>query len=138
MPTGNIIKTLRSRHNLTQEELGNLLGVKKSAIQKYESGTIRNLKIDTIRNLCKTFSVPPIVFVLDTTHSEILYEKLEALKETNHLNLSLFEMITTLDTPTLLKICDICLRMQSFNEQGIERVLQYTKDIQQIENYNKE
>ena len=137
MPTGNIIRTLRMNHGYTQEQLGDLLGVRKSAIQKYEAGTIRNLKIDTIRQLCKIFNVPPIVFVLDPSYSELLIDKLEALRETTRLNLSLFEMLTTFDTPTLLKIGDICLRMQNLNEEGIDRVLQYASDIQEIEKFNR-
>ena len=44
----NIIKILRNQKGLTQDELGAYLGVKKSAIQKYESGAIVNLKSETI------------------------------------------------------------------------------------------
>lgn len=63
MQTGEVIKRLRIEKKLTQDELGEMLGVKKSAIQKYESGAITNLKIDCIQNLCRVFEVPPWVFI---------------------------------------------------------------------------
>ena len=60
---GNRIKKMRLEKGLTQEELGELLGVKKAAVQKYENGTIANLKIDTIKRLCEIFVEPPYVFI---------------------------------------------------------------------------
>ena len=44
---------------MTQEELGELLGVKKAAIQKYEKGEIVNLKLATIKKLCEVFQIQP-------------------------------------------------------------------------------
>ena len=44
MTTGERIKMLRKEHNLTQEELGAKIGVQKAAIQKYEKGTVKNIK----------------------------------------------------------------------------------------------
>ena len=59
MNTGDRIKQLRNEKGLTQEELGDLLGVKKAAIQKYENGAIVNLKVDTIKKLSDIFKVSP-------------------------------------------------------------------------------
>lgn len=63
MTTGERIKQLRIAKGMTQEELGQKIGVKKSAIHKYESGMIVNLKRDTISKLAK---------VLDTTGSYLI------------------------------------------------------------------
>ena len=57
--TGDIIKRLRKEKNLTQEQLGNLIGVQKSAIAKYERGEIVNLKRETIEKLANIFGVRP-------------------------------------------------------------------------------
>ena len=46
------IKRLRLERGLTQEELGDVLGVGKATVQKYESGQIQNLKAAHIRKLC--------------------------------------------------------------------------------------
>lgn len=59
MNVGQKIKELRIEIGMTQEELGDYLGVKKSAIQKYENGSIQNLKIDTIKKLCELFTIFP-------------------------------------------------------------------------------
>lgn len=51
------IKSLRLQHDLTQTQLGEILGVQKSAIAKYESGRVTNLKYETIEKICKYFDV---------------------------------------------------------------------------------
>lgn len=65
--TGNVIKFLRKKHNLTQKQLGDILGVEKSVIQKYEKGVITNLKVNTLKKLCEYFGVQPWVFVQPET-----------------------------------------------------------------------
>lgn len=59
MQTEEVIKFLRKKFDMTQDELAIKLQVNKSSVQKYESGAVSNLKMDTIRNLCQLFSVPP-------------------------------------------------------------------------------
>ena len=60
MTTGEKIRQLRKELGLTQEELGNLIGVKKAAINKYETGIVVNLKQDTIAALAKALHVSPV------------------------------------------------------------------------------
>ena len=60
MTTGEKIKKARIDKGLTQEELGDLIGVKKAAINKYEKGLVVNLKRSTIANLAKALDVDPI------------------------------------------------------------------------------
>lgn len=59
MDTGDIIKKLRKEHKLTQEDLGAIIGVQKSAIAKYENGRVENLKRSTIEKLANYFNVSP-------------------------------------------------------------------------------
>lgn len=59
MDTGDIIKKLRKEHKLTQEDLGAIIGVQKSAIAKYENGRVENLKRSTIEKLSNYFNVSP-------------------------------------------------------------------------------
>lgn len=59
MDMGERIKKLRTDRGMTQEELGKILGVKKAAIQKYESGSVENLKRSSIKILATTFGVSP-------------------------------------------------------------------------------
>lgn len=59
MEMGELIKNLRIEKGLTQEELGNLLGLKKAAINKYESGRVENIKRSVIQKMADIFDVSP-------------------------------------------------------------------------------
>ena len=60
---GQRIKRLRKERKWTQEMLGAKLGVKKAAVQKYESGRVVNLKQETIKKLTDLFEVSPTTFL---------------------------------------------------------------------------
>lgn len=53
------IKELRLAAGLTQEELGDKLGLQKSAIAKYENGRVENIKRSTIQAMADLFGVRP-------------------------------------------------------------------------------
>lgn len=63
MTTGDVIRKLRKEKGWTQQELGDRLGVQKSAIAKYESGRVKNLKRTTIKKMVEIFNVDPMVFI---------------------------------------------------------------------------
>ena len=80
MAIGEKIKQLRKNKGLTQEELGYLLGVKKAAVQKYESGQVQNLKQAVIKKLCEVFDKTPSYFIFDDFDSELEKELKTELK----------------------------------------------------------
>ena len=55
MPTsetmGDRIKTLRQARGLTQDKLGDLVGVSKSAVSQWEGGSVANIKLPTFLRL---------------------------------------------------------------------------------------
>ena len=59
MDLGKLIKDARLAKGLTQEELGNLVGVQKSAIAKYENGRVVNIKRSTLKNLADALDLKP-------------------------------------------------------------------------------
>lgn len=63
MTTGEIIKALRQRKGLSQEELGKLVGVKRAAINKYETGLVVNLRRDMIQKLAIALNTTPTVIM---------------------------------------------------------------------------
>ena len=67
LTVGEIIKKLRIENNYTQSELAEKLGLKLSTMQKYESGAILNIKLETIRNLCEIFQIPPSILIFPDT-----------------------------------------------------------------------
>ncbi len=60
---GNYIRRLRNEKGLTQEQLGEMVGVQKAAVQKWENGSVQNLKRATIKKLSEIFNVSPVTFV---------------------------------------------------------------------------
>lgn len=62
---GAKIKKARKAKGLTQDDLGNMLGLKKSAIAKYECGRVVNLKQETIKKLCDILDLSPDDLILD-------------------------------------------------------------------------
>jgi len=80
MNTGEIIKKLRKERKLTQEQLGEIIGVQKSAIAKYEKGRVENLKRASIEKLAAYFDVSPSYLLgindsENTTNEEDIYKK---------------------------------------------------------------
>lgn len=71
---GDYIKKLRISYNYSQEQLGNLIGVKRAAVQKWECGRTQNLKRETILRLAEVFNVSPSSFIDDVknAHSNAL------------------------------------------------------------------
>lgn len=59
MTMAETIRMLRIRHGMTQEQLGNILGVQKSAIRKYESGRVENIPRSSIKRMAEVFGVTP-------------------------------------------------------------------------------
>ena len=59
MTMGEYIKQLRLQKGLSQEELGKLCGVNRAAVNKWELGTVENIKRSTIKRLSEIFGVSP-------------------------------------------------------------------------------
>lgn len=60
---GKIIKQHRIYMNLTQAELGEQLGVQAAAVQKWESGRVKNIKRSIIRGLAKILKIEPATLI---------------------------------------------------------------------------
>lgn len=126
MTPGTRIRSLRKSHNLTQEQLGEILGVKKVTIQKYENGSIKNLKQSTIAKLSETFNVSPNLFIDEMVDFDLkLGERVFEIKE-DILAIERFQKNYGSEVIEVVKV---------FNElspTGKERVLQYLQDMSKI------
>lgn len=65
MNIGNKIKNARLAKGYTQEELGKLIGVQKSAVAKYEKGRVVNIKRSVLAKISKVLEIPPVELVSD-------------------------------------------------------------------------
>ena len=109
--TGEVIKFFRKKFSMTQEELATKLRVNVSSVQKYESGAVQNLKIETIRLLCETFEVAPWVFIFpDEIHNEETILRSQLLSSEY-------------------------LMIREVNTEGMRKVIEYFRDIHSIDKY---
>ena len=65
---GEKIHHLRIENKMTMDDLARVLGVQRSAINKYEKGIVVNLKRSTIAGLCRVFNVSPSYFLDEDSH----------------------------------------------------------------------
>lgn len=116
MHAGDVIKFLRNQKNLTQKDLAKILGVNLSSVQKYESGAVNNLKMETIRRLSEYFDLSPIVFVF----SEDV--ELDSLLTDRFIKGRYFDHMKTL---------------MALNDEGLKKVFEYAVDLLDSGNYPK-
>ena len=67
---GKRIKQAREEKGMSQEELGNELGLNKSSIQRYESGQVQRIKLPILENMAKILNVNPSWLVLKSNSPE--------------------------------------------------------------------
>lgn len=60
MKTAEKIKILRLQKGMTQEELGKAVGVQRAAINKYEKGSVVNIKRSVLQKLADSLGVAPV------------------------------------------------------------------------------
>ena len=94
------IKELRLEKGLTLEQVGNIVGVGKSTVRKWETGMIANMKRDKIASLSKALGVSPSYLLGYTTD-----RNLKPTKEENKL-ISLIEQLTDEETEELSRFVD--------------------------------
>lgn len=68
---GHAIKQARKERNLTQEELGKLVGVQKAQISKIEN-SIKNARLDTIMKIFKALGAT-VNFNIELDHKDFAY-----------------------------------------------------------------
>lgn len=113
MSTSDRIKEARKAAGLTQKELASKLGVKHSAVSKYEQGRVVNLKRETIANIAAVLNVKPSwLMCMDDSPKKTTIELSE--KE--------------------LAIIDM---FRAMNEEGQEKVYDYIRDLTEFGKYQK-
>lgn len=123
------IKELRNKNGFTQEELAEKLGVKKVSIQKYENGSIVNLKFDTIKKLADIFEVNPSFLVgWDKFDKEL---NVTQIKE----EVKIYEEIQNRYGYVGVELAKV---FDDLNEEGKRKVLFYAEDIVENPKYKSD
>jgi len=85
---GDRIKRLRAENNWTQEDLGNRVGLKRAAINKYEKGNVENMKRSIVEKMSSVFGVSPsYLMALDESNNI-------PVEEDNELNLNFYGTVS--------------------------------------------
>ena len=63
MEIGQKIKAARLSKGYTQEELGKIMGVQKSAVAKWECGRVVNIKRSVLLKLSEVLEIPPVELI---------------------------------------------------------------------------
>ena len=74
MTIGEKIRSRRRELHMTTEELGNLIGVQRSAVSKYEKGRVE-LKASQIQSIAKALDILP-VDLLDDPDPELVDDEI--------------------------------------------------------------
>ena len=70
MELGQKIREARLEKGLTQEELGKIVGLQKSAIAKYENGRVVNIKRSTLQKLAKALDLRGSDLIIESNPKE--------------------------------------------------------------------
>ena len=130
MCPGDKIKQLRKDRKMTQEELGKLLGVNKSAIQKYEKGNVVNLKLATIQKLCEIFEVDPSEFIFPNANE---FDKKHNARRLEF-EVKTIESVEDLFGPDMVEVMHL---FNELNETGKNRATETLRDYSLLEKYCK-
>lgn len=130
MKTGTLIKELRKSKGMTQEELGELLGVKKAAVQKYEKGEIVNLKLATIKKLCEIFQIPPGKLIFPDA------EKFDQQHDSVKLQYEV-KVIEEIEALYGLEAINMIAPFTRLNDVGKARAIDIVEDMALLEKYTK-
>lgn len=71
MELGQKIKAARIQKGMTQEELGKIVGLQKSAIAKYENGRVVNIKRSTLQKLAKALDLRGSDLIIESNPKEV-------------------------------------------------------------------
>lgn len=113
MDIGAKIKAARQAKGMTQEELGEILGVQKSAIAKYESGRVVNIKRSTLKKISDILNIPPFELIFDEE-----YRKMQKKNDT------LSDIILKLNKDTeLLEMVDMLSKLDLEKRAAVKPVL---------------
>lgn len=112
MSIGAKIRAARIAKNMTQEELGEILGVQRSAVAKYENGRVVNIKRSILKKISDVLDIPPFELIYneeaEAKKKSATYDD-SGLSESKKQLLALAEQCSEEDAEKLLQMMQILL-----------------------------
>lgn len=116
MEIKDLIREKRQELGLTYEQLGDLVGVGKSTVRKWETGMIENMRRDNIIALSKALNISPALLMgWDFSKTELSPSNNYSEEEQQHIE-----------------------DLRKLNDIGKNKVITYTKDLIEMPKYQKE
>lgn len=127
MIPGALLKKLRLANGLTLEEVGNAVGVGKSTVRKWETGTISNVKADKIEKLANILGVDVDYIIGFSAQADIdikknrireIQEELKTLPDGETRRDLEYELCLTEES---IKDCELANRLNNMTNQQKEK-----------------
>lgn len=115
---GENIKKIRKMKNLTQRELGELLGISQAAIGQFESGK-SNLTMDTVKKIASALEVTEWHILYGMTDEEVL----EKMRNNRKEYVKRFKEKKEAEENGLLE------NYRSLTREGKQKVQEYARDL---------
>lgn len=110
---GARIKELRIKAGLTQDQLGEKVGVKKAAINKYENGTIENIKRSMQILLADALHTDPVRLFYPEYASDVSFD----LSDDERKLIEDFRRLTDEDREEIAEIINLKLQKSKYQEK---------------------
>ena len=129
---GNKIKALRTEKNITQEQLGELIGKTTSSIQKYERGVVE-VPLSVLEKIANALDVSLLV-LMDIDQLNALSEK-----SLSNGNINFAEFIHKIAESQFKKkyspMDRICAFFSMLNGEGQEKAIERVEELTLIDKY---
>ena len=116
MEVGYIIKKARTEKGMTQEELAEKVGVKKSAVAKWENGRVSEIKRSNLKNLADALGLDPNQLLGNTEQSQLIQEKPATNDGLTESQRELIEFAKTLSEEQAGKVLQLMKSILAFDE----------------------
>lgn len=127
MTMGERIKYLRESVGMTQDELGEKIGVQKSAIVKYEKGKVENIKRSSIKTMADIFGVSPC-YLMGFDEDQ---DKVKTISK----QVTLLQAIQDQWGKDSVKMLEL---FTGLNSDGQKKALTQLEDLSELPKYRKE
>ena len=126
---------------MTQTELGEKVGVQKSAVSKWERGETQNIKRSVLKKLSHYLDIPPVELIEETTNrtdDEPITQKQEPPKgyrivsedELDDIWKKIVEMSSILNANRKKKLMEYALELLKEQREEIDQMIELAKMIE--------
>ena len=111
------IKALRKQAKLTQTELGEMLGVQKNAVSKWECGRVTDIPAGKIKAMAKIFDVPPS-YLIDNESASLPRPGTETVVDDEDIKFALFGDDTEITDEMYEEVKQFAAFVKARNKKG--------------------